>query len=82
VIDDEAMPFIELTIDKQRIPGAQTDPVLVGTRHVLRIERRPTIDKDGGASVTLVDGKVLNVAESYARVRDMLTRGGPRPRRA
>jgi hypothetical protein len=80
VIDDEGMPFIELTIDKHRIPGPQTDAVLVGTRHILKIERRPTIDKDSGVSVTLVDGKVLNVAESYARVRDMLTRGGPRPR--
>jgi hypothetical protein len=45
VIADVAMRFIELTIDKQRVPGPQTHPVLVGTHHILKIERRPTIDK-------------------------------------
>lgn len=72
------MPLIELHEDLQRNPELKTSLVTVNSDHIVKIEPRQTFnkdgvpDKDGGASVTLADGKSLNVVESYKRLKKKL----------
>jgi hypothetical protein len=67
------MDFIELEIDVQRNPKLVTRLVTVGTRYIIKIEPRATVDKDGGATVTLGEGGgVLHVVESYKTLKEKL----------
>jgi len=47
------MSFIELHIDEQRVPELKTKPNTVNTRHIVKVEWRQTIDKDGGNTTDL-----------------------------
>lgn len=66
------MSFIELHIDVQRVPETLTRPVTVSTRHIVKVEFRETIDRDGGALVTLTHGEALHVVESYKSLKKRL----------
>jgi len=50
------MSFVELHTDEQRVPELKTRPITVNTRYIVKVESRETIDKDGGATVTLSEG--------------------------
>jgi hypothetical protein len=64
---------MELHIDLQRNPELVTKPVTVSTRYIIKIEPRETIDKDGGATVTLSEGGgTLSVVESYKSLKKRL----------
>jgi hypothetical protein len=66
------MSFIELHLNKQRNPELATEPVIVNTRYIIKVEWKQTIDKDGGAIVTLSEGDPLHVVESYKSLKKTL----------
>jgi hypothetical protein len=66
------MMFIELNVELERDPKLKTRPVTVNSDYIIRIEPRETIDKDGGASVSLTDGDSLKVVESYKSLNKRL----------
>ena len=66
------MAFIELQEDLQRKPKVKTRLVAVHSHYIVKIEPRETVDRDGGCSVTLADGKSLNVVQSYKSLKKSL----------
>ena len=66
------MSFVELHTDEQRVPELKTRPITVNTRYIVKVESRETIDKDGGAIVTLSEGDPLHVVESYKSLKKTL----------